>query len=470
MKTPYALTPAVATDQRHEQMRLALATGYPRLQPVPIDESRTLSLACYGPSLQDTWKDLRPPILSMSGATRWLADRGVIADYHVDMDPRLHKTNFIDPPIDGVQYLMASVCHPKTWDLLKDQKVILWHPVSDIVKTYEWVHKHDPGQLIVHGGSTIGLSALHIGGLLGYRHFEIHGMDGSFSGVERHAGMHSGKAQKGDITWDAGGVTYRTSKVMANAVSETINAMAIFPIFCVFHGTGLTQALIREAGLANACCADETDKAAKIRRAAVRILVQGFNLKDKTALAFGQLRAAGEADRESLASAYDDAELRRTSATYNTGSISLEAMVLLRGLVTLATPKIVAEVGTFIGRSTTALCGSSVEALYTCDRSNDVFPYTSRVVRHPRTSSTEMFSRMLLLGERVDVFFFDGRLGVQDIPLILRLSKPSTTFVFDDYVDQEKGVANVKLLQPFLPEHVLLHGHARLAFLLPTKT
>lgn len=162
----------------------------------------------------------------------------------MDVDPRQQKTKFINPPVDGVHYIMASCCHPDTWDILKDQKVSLIHAYS-AQSTPEWIAVNDPGGFVMRPGSTVGLAAIHVGGMLGYRHFEIHGMDGSIRDGKRHAGIHYGHPQ-GGITWDAGGVTYQTSRIMSNACAEVLNTLRLFPIFCVFHGTGLQQALIDE--------------------------------------------------------------------------------------------------------------------------------------------------------------------------------------------------------------------------------
>src|SRR3990167_10081753 len=127
MKIPYHLIAAVKTEQRHHYMAEALAHGFPRLQPRPIDDDKSISLVCYGPSLLDTWAEITPPIITVSGALHFLAERGIIADYHVDCDPRLHKTQHLQPPVDGVHYLIGSCCHPSTWEILKSQKISLVH-------------------------------------------------------------------------------------------------------------------------------------------------------------------------------------------------------------------------------------------------------------------------------------------------------------------------------------------------------
>lgn len=250
MRPYYKLVMAMSVEKRHEQMKTALSYNLPRLKQQPIDEDKTFSIASYGPSLADTWETMAVmqkegvPIISMSGSTKFLAERGVIPDYHLDMDPRAQKVKHIDPPVKGPKYLMASVCPPGTWEILKDEEVTMFH-IRNAKETEEWIARNDPGELMVQPGSTIGLCAIQIGGVLGARHFEIHGMDGSIRDGKRHAGPHYGHGQ-GGITWQAGHVVYQTSRIMANACAEVINCMRSYPIFCVFHGEGLQQALIAE--------------------------------------------------------------------------------------------------------------------------------------------------------------------------------------------------------------------------------
>jgi predicted O-methyltransferase YrrM len=451
MKVPYPMVAAVDIQKRHAHMSVALFHDLPRLKQVPINDSQTLYIACYGPSLADNWQELRGkhPLMSMSGSLHFLADRGIIPDYHVDMDPRENKLLDISPPVDGVHYLMASVCPTGTWKILKDQKVSIWHTYSG-QETYDWAKVNDKGALVVRGGSTIGLTALHIGGIMGYRHFEIYGMDGSFrdlSRTERHAGVHHGaKDNKDGITWDAGGKTYATSKIMANAVQETLLTIANTPILCVFHGYGLTQALIREKDFPNACTADQVEKAGSIRSARPN-LVQVMKVDDEYIARasvwdtlYGLVDPTLAAEMNAMR---DENEPRRAKAKYNTGSITLEQMLQLRGICNAQRPRVVAEIGTFIGNSAMAM---NADLVYTCDRSNDCFPSTDKIRTFPLQSSTEMFEEMVRRGVKVDLFFFDGRIQPQDVNLILKLSNEKTIYLFDDYNGKEKGTVNAKLL------------------------
>jgi hypothetical protein len=44
------------------------------------------------------------------------------------------------------------------------------------------------------GGSSVGMRAMNVSAALGFRRFDIHGMDCSFTN-NRHAGAHTGKDQ-----------------------------------------------------------------------------------------------------------------------------------------------------------------------------------------------------------------------------------------------------------------------------------
>jgi len=273
MKIPYSMVAAVPLEQRRAHMLSAMARPLPRLERRPIDELAILHVACYGPSLNHTWRELRHPIISMSGATKFLADRGIIPDYHIDMDPRKHKVMTSLPPVKGVTYLVSSVCVPAYFDALQDEQVILWHTVSsNWDDDMTWIAQHgDQDQLVIHPGSTIGLAAVHVGGVMGYRKFHIHGMDASFEADQRHAGPHAGKKYTVSKVWPVGKTKYRTTEIMSNAAAETLNTFRGFPIIGVFYGHGLTQALIRENDLPNACCADQFEKRARLAISRVNI-------------------------------------------------------------------------------------------------------------------------------------------------------------------------------------------------------
>lgn len=188
-------TSAVTDDVRNENVRINSAAIKNRLElDVPAHE-RVAHIACYGPSLLDTWgslaiaKAIGEDVFTVSGAHRFLLDRSVIPMAHMDCDPRAHKIEMRGHPHKDVSYWIASCVDPLYFDGLEN--VSLWHSYNG--KASKEAFKIDPGHRMVVGGGSIGLRAMSVLYCRGYRKFEIHGMDCSFGNGEHHAGPHLGK-------------------------------------------------------------------------------------------------------------------------------------------------------------------------------------------------------------------------------------------------------------------------------------
>ena len=145
---------------------------------------------------------------------------------------------------------------------------------------------------------------------------------------------------------------------------------------------------------------------------------------------------------------FAEADELREQADYNTGSLDRGDVADLQEIVSHFEPVTVAEVGTFIGRSTAAMATVMRDGgmIHTCDVSNDIkLPVLSNTVgvcQYPKQTSTQMFQSLVGSGTRVDLFYIDGRLAADDLPLIKKLMHDRTVFVLDDFVGVEKGVAN----------------------------
>jgi predicted O-methyltransferase YrrM len=150
-------------------------------------------------------------------------------------------------------------------------------------------------------------------------------------------------------------------------------------------------------------------------------------------------------------------ESLRAKAQYNTGSIPLATQWALFALAYYTAPQVVAEVGTFIGKSAVALArgmdaAGSPGELHTCDASNRIdLPALTQteIEQYPGSSSTQMLSEMLEDGYagRVDLLHLDGRLMKDDMPLVQKLCAPHAVIVLDDFESIEKGVINLMSLR-----------------------
>lgn len=161
----------------------------------------------------------------------------------------------------------------------------------------------------------------------------------------------------------------------------------------------------------------------------------------------------------------------RANADYDTGSISTGAIWALFSACTFFRPKTIAEVGTFIGKSTFAMaCGLDLArkddtSIWTCDFSNDItlnFGTRTEVHQFKRQSSTDMFKAMAIQGARCDLLLLDGRLQEDDLPLLSGILHQESIILLDDFEGIEKGVANASRLMGSLNEsHFLAYPPSR---------
>lgn len=165
---------------------------------------RRAIIACYGPSLKDTWKQLQAEakdcdVISVSGSHDFLLSKGIIPRYHVECDPRKHKADNIVQGHPDVEYLLASIVHPAVFAKVEGCKIRLWHSVDgqQAVRIRDELHNEAP---IIFGGGSVGLRSMSVMFRRGYRKLSIYGMDCSFSddATEKWAGPHAQKENHKD--------------------------------------------------------------------------------------------------------------------------------------------------------------------------------------------------------------------------------------------------------------------------------
>src|SRR5262245_34735320 len=125
---PQKVSYCIPMWMRDEQVKASLARVKERVLPAP-DSYQDMAIVCYGPSLVETWEQIRKFrfVMTCSGAHKFLVDRGVVPTHHVEVDPRAHKVKLIGEPHKDVQYMIASTCHGAVWDHLDGFDVKLWN-------------------------------------------------------------------------------------------------------------------------------------------------------------------------------------------------------------------------------------------------------------------------------------------------------------------------------------------------------
>ena len=243
LKYRYPMRNVVTLEAEIRQIEACVKRGYQKLELQPLRED-WLSVVGYGPSLLDIWQEVAHPIITVSGAHDFLIERGVIPDWHAECDGRDHKTRHLEKPHQDVTYLMATICNPKVWEQLNGCRILRWHNANG-KHVVDWIGKNDDVSILVAGGSNIGLTAIHLGGILGFRKFKLFGFDGNLRRGRRHAGPHYGPPQK-TIKRFAGGREWDTTPQMSNACDEFLRLIKEPGLEFHVFGTSLLTSVLED--------------------------------------------------------------------------------------------------------------------------------------------------------------------------------------------------------------------------------
>lgn len=148
-----------------------------------------------GPSLADNLDDLHQHqmqggiIFALNGAHDYLLKHGIMPEFMVLLDAREENARFVADSNPLVTYLIASQCHPKVFDMLSDNEVIMWTACCETPEQDTELANKFPNLPIcmIGGGATVGLKTLNLAYLWGFRDFILYGMDSSYSDGENHA-------------------------------------------------------------------------------------------------------------------------------------------------------------------------------------------------------------------------------------------------------------------------------------------
>ena len=241
---PAKLSLCIPLGLRNEQIKAACARIAARLEPQE-PRHEPIAVACFGPSLRDTWRQTREYayLMTCSGAHKFLAERGVIPDFHCEVDPRPHKVDLIGTPHRKTRYLISSSSHPDLLDHLADMDVTLWHSLGPDDDDWRVL---PAGEWSIVGGSNVGLRALAVASFLGFRELHVFGMDGNLANDASHAAAHPNAPDEYGL-FEYGGRAWRTTPAMLEAAKATFEELDALPkIRAKFYGDGLVQALARD--------------------------------------------------------------------------------------------------------------------------------------------------------------------------------------------------------------------------------
>lgn len=215
-----------------------------------LDKDRSLkgriAIVGYGPSLLQTWERLREfdTIWTVSKAHDFLIERGITPTYHLDLDPRAHKTGFMTRPTPAVRYFLSTHIHPSYPKKLMDAGVVpsLFHVGID---KSERLHPYYPVAKVRYDA---GLQAAELAYQRGHREQHFFGVDYGVAGGQTHAGHHGGVTSEGCVV-DVDGRMFESTQLFFHGLllaEELLCDRAL--IRCTIHGDGLLGHFLQARG------------------------------------------------------------------------------------------------------------------------------------------------------------------------------------------------------------------------------
>ena len=116
------------------QISANIRRGLPQARPYQPNNF-TAVLVAGGPSLKMTEKDLVKAawsggkVIAVNGAYQWCIDRNIKPSAMVMMDAREFNSRFVETPVEGCHYLLASQCHPRAFELCEGRQTTIWHAI-----------------------------------------------------------------------------------------------------------------------------------------------------------------------------------------------------------------------------------------------------------------------------------------------------------------------------------------------------
>ncbi len=180
-------------EQYLPRLEYAASLQIPHLQSLP-PHGGTCIVVGAGPSVLgqlDQIKELRTDFsftCSINGAHDWLVKNGVVPNIHVifEFDSTTLEELLGGPPNDQTVYYVCSHCRQDVIKGVEGYKRALWHADQDDEQYQAAITGLFPNEFMVGGNHITFFRTLSIAMCLGFRKFELFGVDASFVGDFTH--------------------------------------------------------------------------------------------------------------------------------------------------------------------------------------------------------------------------------------------------------------------------------------------
>ena len=180
-----SMTSCITPGELHTNFYATLERGFTPINDYLGAYSGSCSIVGSGPTIKETHKELVGDIIAINSAISYLLDQGIVPKFGVLWDGTEVVEKFARAHPDII-YLVASRCHPKVFERLKDCKVVVWHAggdhnIAEVMVTPEVIEKMPIPQPLIAGGSAGVTRTLYVASCLGYTDIHLFGADSCYS-------------------------------------------------------------------------------------------------------------------------------------------------------------------------------------------------------------------------------------------------------------------------------------------------
>jgi len=178
-------------DKIRDNIKKNIQLGLPQVRPYETQWDKIVCLVLGGPTLKETFPKILDksksgmPVVTVNGTYKYCLDNGLTPSAMVMLDSREFNNRFVEPISKDCKYFISSQCHPSVFNILKNNKVWIWHCAGD--DNFDLLKKQYGEEYFpVMGGATVALRAVHLLRMLGFHKFELFGFDSCIIG-DHHA-------------------------------------------------------------------------------------------------------------------------------------------------------------------------------------------------------------------------------------------------------------------------------------------
>lgn len=168
----------------------AMSLPYVNIADMQEENGLQLCIVGGGPSLADCIGEIQARaangaiIWALNNSIKYLREHGVIAHAQIMLDAREKNVEFV-PEDAQTALLYASTCHASVFSKAEKSgsDIMIWHPsikgILDVLGSRKAV--------VIGCGNSVGLKAMGLAMVMGFRDVHLYGYDSSYRGKENHA-------------------------------------------------------------------------------------------------------------------------------------------------------------------------------------------------------------------------------------------------------------------------------------------